>query len=113
MFSKNRKEEARLGKLKKIKFEYKLEFFLISIFLALSKLRGPSNKELVENEIQELEEEIERSRQEKEVTWADMFRETHLVRPLIVTIVIQMSQQLSGVNAVNKNNNIKNLNLKF
>lgn len=79
LFSKNRKEEARL---------------------ALSKLRGPSNKELVENEIQELEEEIERSRKEKEVTWADMFLETHLVRPLIVTIVIQMSQQLSGVNAV-------------
>ncbi len=36
----------------------------------------------------------------RKVGWKEMFTVKNLYRPLIVTIVCQMSQQLSGINAV-------------
>ena len=51
---------------------------------------------LVESEIKELEEEKERLSQQTKVKWSEFWTRKTLRRPLIVTVVIQMSQQLSG-----------------
>ena len=69
-------------------------------FEALYKLRGPNSDQLVQNEYDELEEEKQKVDSLKKVGWNEIFTVKHLFRPLIVTIVCQMSQQLSGINAV-------------
>ncbi len=69
---------------------------------ALIKLRGFNNLSLVQNELDELEEEKMQLSNQTEFKWSDFIEKKYLFRPLIVTIVIQMSQQFSGINAVNK-----------
>ena len=64
------------------------------------KLRGKDAKRLVHNEMAELEEEKLKMSQVKEVSWSDMFTKRHLVRPLVVTVGVQLLQQFSGINAV-------------
>ena len=56
--------------------------------------------DLVNNEIEDLIEEKHRLSLQNEVNWSDMFSRRHLARPLLVTIGVQMLQQLSGINAV-------------
>ncbi len=55
---------------------------------------------LIENEIDELKNERERLSLQSQVRWSEFLYVKSLRRPLIVTIVIQLSQQLSGINAV-------------
>ena len=64
------------------------------------RLRGTSNGELINNELNELEQEKNNLMKTSSVTWADMFRKKQFFRPLIVTVGVQMLQQLSGINAV-------------
>lgn len=64
------------------------------------KLRGSKNIGLVRNELEQLEEERETIARQTLFQWGDFLKKKYLYRPLIVTIVIQMSQQFSGINAV-------------
>ena len=66
----------------------------------MSKLRGKYESELVKNEIEQLEIESQMLKNENEVEWLDFFRKSYLRRPIIVAIIIHLSQQLSGINAV-------------
>lgn len=70
-----------------------------SFHKALLKLRNYDTV-LIDNEIDELKNERERLSLQSQVRWSEFFQVKSLRRPLIVTIVIQLSQQLSGINAV-------------
>ncbi|CAN9511930.1 unnamed protein product [Ophioblennius macclurei] len=63
----------------------------------LKKLRGTTD---VSADMQEMKEESRQMMREKKVTILELFR-SHLYRqPLMVAIILQLSQQLSGINAV-------------
>lgn len=57
------------------------------------KLRD-NDSELVENELDEIENE--KTKLVKKTSWIDMIKIRKLRQALIVTIVIQMSQQFTG-----------------
>jgi hypothetical protein len=59
---------------------------------------------LVEAELETLENEQHLLSQQSKVKWSDFWNDKSLFRPLIVTIVIQMSQQFSGEFKKNKFN---------
>lgn len=59
------------------------------------KLRSNNNR-LVENEIAALADEQLKLSQQVKVKWSDFVSKVSLRRPLIVAVVIQMSQQFSG-----------------
>ncbi len=59
---------------------------------------------LVDAELENLEKEKYVLSQQAKVKWSDFWNEKSLFRPLIVTIVIQMSQQFSG--------NLKDISIK-
>ena len=61
----------------------------------LMKLRE-NDVALVEAELETLENEKYMLSQQAKVKWSDFWNDKSLFRPLIVTIVIQMSQQFSG-----------------
>jgi SP family facilitated glucose transporter-like MFS transporter 3 len=65
----------------------------------LLKLRE-NDERLVQAEIDDLADEKQRIAQQDQVTWGDMVRRPSLRRALVVTVVLQLSQQLSGINAV-------------
>ncbi|XP_063113470.1 solute carrier family 2, facilitated glucose transporter member 3-like [Cavia porcellus] len=54
----------------------------------------------VSRSIQEMKEESVRMSQEKKVTVLELFRSRSYQQPIIISIVLQLSQQLSGINAV-------------
>ncbi|XP_034021658.1 solute carrier family 2, facilitated glucose transporter member 1 [Thalassophryne amazonica] len=63
----------------------------------LKKLRGTTD---VSGDMQEMKEESRQMMRERKVTILELFR-SHLYRqPLIIAIVLQLSQQLSGINIV-------------
>uniref|UniRef100_A0A7N8YP44 Solute carrier family 2 member 1b n=1 Tax=Mastacembelus armatus TaxID=205130 RepID=A0A7N8YP44_9TELE len=63
----------------------------------LKKLRGTTD---VSSDMQEMKDESRQMMREKKVTILELFR-SHLYRqPLIIAVVLQLSQQLSGINAV-------------
>ena len=72
----------------------------IVFLVALIKLRGKNNLSLVENELEQLEEEKWNLSKQTEFAWSDFWKKTYLFRPMVVTVVIQLSQQFSGINAV-------------
>jgi hypothetical protein len=57
------------------------------------KLRD-NDEELVDNELSEIQKE--KASHVEKASWLDLIKKTHLLRPLIVTIMVQMSQQLTG-----------------
>ncbi|XP_068170440.1 solute carrier family 2, facilitated glucose transporter member 1 [Antennarius striatus] len=63
----------------------------------LKKLRGTSD---VSADMQEMKEESRQMMREKKVTIPELFRSRLYRQPLVVAIVLQLSQQLSGINAV-------------
>uniref|UniRef100_A0A8C7ZAL2 Solute carrier family 2 member 1a n=1 Tax=Oryzias sinensis TaxID=183150 RepID=A0A8C7ZAL2_9TELE len=63
----------------------------------LTKLRGTDE---VSEDIQEMREESQKMMREKKVTIAELFRSPVYRQPMIVAIMLQLSQQLSGINAV-------------
>lgn len=67
---------------------------------ALKKFRGSKNKELIKDELDSYKDEQLEILSQKEVSWSDLWKLNYLRRPLIASIVIQMSQQFSGINAV-------------
>uniref|UniRef100_A0A3P9JGN8 Solute carrier family 2 member 1a n=1 Tax=Oryzias latipes TaxID=8090 RepID=A0A3P9JGN8_ORYLA len=63
----------------------------------LMKLRGTDE---VSEDIREMREESQKMMREKKVTMAELFRSPVYRQPMIVAIMLQLSQQLSGINAV-------------
>jgi hypothetical protein len=72
-------------------------------YQVLMKLRN-NDAILVDAELENLEKEKYVLSQQAKVKWSDFWNEKSLFRPLIVTIVIQMSQQFSG--------NLKDISIK-
>ncbi|XP_061440153.1 solute carrier family 2, facilitated glucose transporter member 3 isoform X2 [Rhineura floridana] len=63
----------------------------------LQKLRGVQD---VSSDIQEMKEESAKMSQEKKVTIPELFRSPSYRQAIIIAIALQLSQQLSGINAV-------------
>ena len=64
------------------------------------KLRGTDE---VGEDIQEMREESQKMMREKKVTILELFRSPVYRQPIFVAIMLQLSQQLSGINAVSQN----------
>ena len=69
------------------------------LFLALVRLR---NSEDVNDDLQEMREEGMQMAREKKVSILELFRSPNYRQPIIIAIMLQLSQQLSGINAVSK-----------
>ena len=54
----------------------------------------------VTQDIQEMKDESARMAQEKQPTVLELFRSPSYQQPIIISIMLQLSQQLSGINAV-------------
>ncbi|KAF4103358.1 solute carrier family 2, facilitated glucose transporter member 3 isoform X2 [Onychostoma macrolepis] len=63
----------------------------------LTRLRGHSD---VEDDIREMKEEAVKMSMEKKVSIPELFRNSAYRQPIIIAIILQLSQQLSGINAV-------------
>ncbi|XP_059185028.1 solute carrier family 2, facilitated glucose transporter member 1 [Centropristis striata] len=63
----------------------------------LKKLRGTTD---VSADMQEMKEESRQMMREKKVTIPELFRSNLYRQPLLIAVVLQLSQQLSGINAV-------------
>ncbi|CAJ1050208.1 solute carrier family 2%2C facilitated glucose transporter member 1 [Xyrichtys novacula] len=63
----------------------------------LKKLRGTTD---VSADMQEMKEESRQMMREKKVTIPELFRSPLYRQPLLVAVILQLSQQLSGINAV-------------
>ena len=63
----------------------------------LRKLRGSDD---VNTDMQEMREESRQMMREKKVTIAELFRSPLYRQPILIAIMLQLSQQLSGINAV-------------
>jgi MFS family permease len=80
----------------------------------LKKLRGQSNNEQILEELEELSAEKALRSSQNLIRFNDLFTKPTLRRPLLLTIVIQASQQFSGINSVrltskDQKNNMMNL----
>lgn len=78
-------------------------------FLLINKKEEEHAKEILQRlwgtqdvaqDIQEMKEESARMAQEKPVTVLELFRSPNYHQPLLISIALQLSQQLSGINAV-------------
>ncbi|KAM9855259.1 solute carrier family 2, facilitated glucose transporter member 1-like [Aulostomus maculatus] len=65
--------------------------------MVLMKLRGTDD---VNEDMQEMKEESQQMMREKKVTIPELFRSPSYRQPIFVAIMLQLSQQLSGINAV-------------
>uniref|UniRef100_A0A4W4FQK7 Major facilitator superfamily (MFS) profile domain-containing protein n=1 Tax=Electrophorus electricus TaxID=8005 RepID=A0A4W4FQK7_ELEEL len=63
----------------------------------LVRLRGHED---VEEDIQEMKDEAEKMAMETKVSVLELFRKSSYRQPIIIAIVMNLSQQLSGINAV-------------
>ncbi|KAG5282219.1 hypothetical protein AALO_G00053590 [Alosa alosa] len=63
----------------------------------LRKLRGTDD---VNTDMQEMREESRQMMREKKVTILELFRSPLYRQPLLIAVMLQLSQQLSGINAV-------------
>uniref|UniRef100_A0A8D1GZX1 Solute carrier family 2, facilitated glucose transporter member 5 n=1 Tax=Sus scrofa TaxID=9823 RepID=A0A8D1GZX1_PIG len=63
----------------------------------LKKLRGTAD---VTRDLQEMKEESRQMMREKKVTILELFRSAAYRQPILIAVVLQLSQQLSGINAV-------------
>lgn len=77
--------------------QFKFRQNILLMLIVLKKFRE-NDMDLVNKEMDELEEEKEKLETESKASWRDLFTKRPLVRALIVTIGIQIAQQLSGSN---------------
>lgn len=54
----------------------------------------------MDDDIQEMKEEGMKMATEKKVTVLELFRSPNYRQPIVIAIILQLSQQLSGINAV-------------
>lgn len=52
------------------------------------------------SDMQEMKEESRQMMREKKVTIPELFRSPLYRQPLLIAVILQLSQQLSGINAV-------------
>ena len=64
---------------------------------ALRRLRNTNN---IEDDIEEMRAEEQAQQAESKITMFELIRSPTLRMPLLIAIVMQLSQQLSGINAV-------------
>ena len=76
---------------------------------ALVRLRGTED---VSKDLQEMKEESAKMAMEKKVTILELFRSAAYRQPLLVAVMLQLSQQLSGINAVSPQDNTHTVNVK-
>lgn len=78
-------------------------------FLLINKKEEDRAKEILQHlwgtqdvaqEIQEMKDESTKMAQEKQVTVLELFRSSKYRQPLLVSVILQLSQQFSGINAV-------------
>lgn len=69
----------------------------VGALTALVRLRGTED---VSKDLQEMKEESTKMAMEKKVTIPELFRSPAFRQPLLIAIILQLSQQLSGINAV-------------
>ncbi len=60
--------------------------------IVLKKLRGKINEDLILSEVDELNSEKTLRSKQQRITFKDLFSNPILRKPLILTIIIQMSQ---------------------
>ncbi len=70
---------------------------MVESFLALKRLRNCVD---IEDDIAEMRAEEQAQRAEAKITMFELISSPTLRLPLIIAIVMQLSQQLSGINAV-------------
>ena len=70
---------------------------IIKSMSALKKLRNSTD---IEDDIDEMRAEEQAQRAEAKITMLELVRSPTLRLPLVIAIVMQLSQQLSGINAV-------------
>lgn len=83
-------------KLNELSFTY---LYLRYCLPVLMKLRGTDE---VSEDMQEMKEESQQMKREKKVTIPELFRSPLYRQPIFVAIMLQLSQQLSGINAVSE-----------
>ena len=76
-----------------------LRYYLKRI-TALKKLRNSTD---IEDDIDEMRAEEQAQRAEAKITMLELVKSPTLRLPLVIAIVMQLSQQLSGINAVSAN----------
>lgn len=69
------------------------------VLTALVRLRGSED---VSKDMQEMKEESAKMAKEKKVTIPELFRSASYRQPLLIAVMLQLSQQLSGINAVSR-----------
>jgi MFS family permease len=67
---------------------------------ALVKLRGVHNVTLIKHEMNMLENEKLAQAQQRQVQWAELFKNNHLRHALLVAFLPHACQQFCGINAV-------------
>ena len=68
-----------------------------NLIAALKKLRNSTD---IEDDIDEMRAEEQAQRAEAKITMLELVKSPTLRLPLVIAIVMQLSQQLSGINAV-------------
>lgn len=68
-----------------------------TLFSALKKLRNSND---IEDDIEEMKAEELAQKAEAKITMIQLLKSSHLRLPLLIAVVMQLSQQLSGINAV-------------
>ncbi|GCB85129.1 hypothetical protein scyTo_0025720, partial [Scyliorhinus torazame] len=63
----------------------------------LERLRGTSD---TDRQIEEMKKEKEEIQKEKTITVMQLFRKSSCRQPIIIALMMHMSQQFSGINAV-------------
>ncbi len=85
------------GKKRERKGNNKISYCVLCIYIALRRLRA-SNQ--VEEDIEEMRAEERAQQSESSISIMELICSPTLRAPLIIGIVMQLSQQLSGINAV-------------
>lgn len=67
----------------------------------LARLCGNAD---IEDDVREMKEEANKMAMEKKVSILELFRNPFFRQPIIIAIVMNLSQQLSGINAVSLRN---------
>lgn len=76
------------------------KWYAYSFYPFISVLQRLWGTQDVAQEIQEMKDESVRMTQEKQITVVELFKSANYHQPLIISIMLQLSQQLSGINAV-------------
>lgn len=75
---------------------------ILRTFLLCAGLRRLTGRQEVGDMLTEMKEEKRRMDMERKVSIPELFRSPLYRQPIIIAIMLQLSQQLSGINAVSQ-----------